>query len=205
MSKFIKALFLMFSLMLAQQAFAGCWRIGEQPRNTSPLHQHPNGLWCEHRPSTTSQEVVYVNRVVQPALPPNAVLVPVGTSAPQGMCSWGDRFVNVGASAAIGAVIGALGGDTQRAAGRGAAAGATAGIFIPCSQQQQQVVVQGNSQQVVTRVATSQNIPRPPIGDYPCRFALNGVLRDSALTTNEATCRSWTDQLGAAAGGVYQQ
>ncbi len=138
MKNIIKMVSVFALVFFGQQAFAACWANANQiPHGTPPLfHNAQTGMWCTTQAHLQQgQQVVFpVQRAPVFTVPANAVYVPVGTPAPQGLCSWGDRFVNIGAGAVAGAVIGALAGDNQRAAGQGAAAGALAGVFIPCNQ-----------------------------------------------------------------------
>ncbi len=115
--------------LISASAFAqyGTWGYNNNTRQWVPpgvvVNQNvQNGSFVSGAPVTTGY-------------PAGAVVVQQGTAAPQGYCSWGDRLVNVGVSAVVGGVIGALAGDSSRTAGQGAAIGGLAGVFIPCQQQ----------------------------------------------------------------------
>lgn len=221
MKNFIKTVSFFVLVFFGQQAFSACWTNSNQiPPGTPPLFLQ-NGMWCTQQQQGGLVQggggQVFVQHVSSQqqqvfAPPPNAIFVPTGSPVPQTHCSWEGRFVNIAASGAIGAVVGALIGDNQRAAGRGAAAGALAGVFVPCNQQQQvqqvqQVVSQGTAQQLVV-VQTPQTVavqartpvPPPPPGNWPCNFAINGKITESVMTTNDVVCRSWTDAKAASMG-----
>ncbi len=211
MKKLFSYLIAALLLSFGATAFAQCIPMNAvgPPRNWDGVR----GCWVPMgTPSVDSGSTVQVIRPVQQIVVPTVVQAQQVVSNPpcSAIATWGGGLVG----AAIGNAIG-QGVTTQghRLGGLGAVVGAVAGSDIGCElarsrnqPQQQQVVVQGNGQQqVVTRVAARRVIPRPPVGNYPCRFALNGVLVDTALTTNKATCDAWTDELGADAGGVLQQ
>lgn len=118
--------------------------------------------------------------------PAGAVLVQQGAAAPQGYCSWGERFLNVAASTGIGAVFGALAGDSTRAAGKGAAAGVMVGVFIPCQQPVQQggvvrqLVAPGQAQQGSVTVYAPQ-------GSSGFMCAVEGI-KEVFLVKDPSTC-----------------
>lgn len=122
-----------------------CWG----PGTTGPLNQG---------------RATVISAPVTTGYPAGAVFVQQGTAAPQGYCSWGDRLVNVGVSAVVGGVLGALAKDTSRGAGQGAAVGGLVGVFIPCQPAQQGVVTQrvipAQQQQGVVTVYGAQNTTR---------------------------------------------
>lgn len=127
MKNLLKSVLVLVFMLVTQQASAACWaNANHVPPGTPPLFLQ-NGMWC-----TTQNQGV--QRFPQAVLPVDAIQVPVGTQAPQGYCSWSERFLNVGASALVGGVLGALATDTDRGAGEGAALGGLVGVFIPCAQ-----------------------------------------------------------------------